>query len=285
MIVRAFLWLTRAAPPVRRWMWRGLFEVLAARFSVEWWTFMNYGYHDPAIALPPMSGLDLENRYAFQLYHRVVDGQDLAGQDVLEIGCGRGGGAAALSRYWAPRQVVGVDVSSKAVEFCRRVHRSDGLIFLRGDAEAVPCPDESFDAIVNVESSFCYASMEVFLAEVRRLLRPGGHFLYADIRLEEEVTELKAALARSGLELVREADITANVAAALRLDAQRRLAASRGALPWPAQRWLDIFLGIAGTRIPEGLANGQMVYLCYKFRKPDPTASAAEASLPAARRA
>jgi SAM-dependent methyltransferase len=282
MIVRAFLWLTRSLPSLRRLMWRGLFEVLAARFPLEWWTFMNYGYHDPSNALPSMSGLDLENRYAVQLYHRVVDGEDLNGQDVLEIGCGRGGGAAALSRYWTPRRVVGVDVSRKAIEFCRRVHRGDHLVFLRGDAEAVPCPAESFDVVVNVESSFCYGSMEGFLAEVRRLLRPGGYFLYADIRLGEEVAALKAALAQSGLELVRETDITANVAAALRLDAHRRRTASRGALPWPAQRWLDIFLGIAGTRIPEGLANGQMVYLCYKFRKPDP---AAEASLPAALRA
>jgi SAM-dependent methyltransferase len=282
MIARTFLWLTRTLPQLRRLMWRSLFEVLAARFPAEWWTFMNYGYHDPAMALPTMAPADLENRYAFQLYQRVVDGQDLTGQDVLEIGCGRGGGAASLSRYWEPRRVVGVDVSRRAVEFCRRVHRAERLSFLPGDAEAVPCPAESFDVVVNVESSFCYGSMERFLVEVRRLLRPGGYFLFADIRLREEVAELRAALRASGLELMREADITANVAAALRLDSHRRRAASRGVLPWPAQRWFDIFLGIDGTRIPEGLASGQMVYLCYKFRKPDPAATLAEANLPTA---
>ena len=279
MIARTFLWLTRSLPRLRRLMWRALFEALAARFPAEWWTFMNYGYHDPAVALPPMAPEDLENRYAFQLYHRVVDDQDLAGRDVLEIGCGRGGGAAALSRNWAPRRVVGLDASRHAIEFCRRVHGGGRLTFLHGDAEALPYPDESFDIVVNVESSFCYGSMDRFLAEVRRLLRPGGCFLFADIRLREEVAELERALAESGLERLREADITANVAAALRLDSQRRHAASRGALPWPAQRWFDIFLGIAGTRIPEGLGSGEMVYRCYKFRKADPAALPAETSL------
>jgi SAM-dependent methyltransferase len=282
MTARAFLWLVNALPWLRRPLWRGLFELLALRFPTEWWTFMNYGYHDPAVAVPPAAAMEVENRYAFQLYHRVVDGEELDGRDVIEIGCGRGGGAASLSRYWRPRRVVGVDVSRHAIEFCRRVHRAARLSFVHGDAEAMPCPAASFDVVVNVESSFCYRSMDHFLAEVHRVLRPGGLFLFADLRLREEVAELRRALAGCRLELLREADITANVAAALRLDAQRRRAASRGALPWPAQGWLDTFVGIAGTRIPEALASGHMVYLCYKLRKPDAAAALAAQSLPKA---
>ncbi len=272
LIAQAFLWLTRSAPRIRRALWRRLFEILPARFPATWWTFMNYGYHDPDVTALPLSQADWDNRYSVYLYHRVVDGVDLVGRDVLEIGCGRGGGAAFLSRYWRPRWLIGIDISRRAIEFCKRVHRNDGLAFIAGDAEAVPCRAASFDAIVNVESSFCYGSMDRFLGEVRRLLRPGGHFLFADIRLRQEMPDLRASVARSGLELVCEADISANVAAALQLDGPRRRAGSRDALPWPAQRWLDTFAGIEGTRIPEGLASGKMVYVCCKLRKPDPAA-------------
>jgi SAM-dependent methyltransferase len=257
-------------------MWRGLFDLLAARLQVEWWTFMNYGYHDSAAPPLQLSPRDWDNRYPIYLYQRVVDGLDLRGKDVIEIGCGRGGGSAALMQYWQPRRVVGVDISPKAIAFCRRVHHAPGLSYLCGDAEAVPAPDAAFDVVVNVESSFCYGSMDRFVGEVRRVLRPGGHFVFADIRLQEEVADLRAALARSGLELVREDDITANVAAALELDGPRRRAASLGRLPWPAQNWLDTFVGVAGTRIPEGLASRRMVYLCCKFRKPDLPADIAD---------
>jgi len=236
---------------------------------------MNYGYHGPSSAALQLLPADLDNRYPIYLYHRVVDGLDLTGKDVLEIGCGRGGGAAALFRYQRPRRLTGVDISYGAIELCRRLHRAEGLDFVQGDAEAVPFPAQSFDVIVNVESSFCYGSMERFLGEVRRLLRPGGHFLFADIRLTEEMPELRRALSGSGLELVREDDITANVAAALHLDSARRRSASRRALPWPAQQWFDVFLGIEGTRIPNGLEARRMVYICCKFRNPG--AAAAEA--------
>ena len=267
VIARTFLWLTRRAPVLRRFLWRRLFEFLAGRFQADWWSFMNYGYHDAASPAPTLRPADQDNRYPINLYLRVVDGLDVAGKDLLEIGCGRGGGAAAVSRYLRPRRMTGIDISHNAIAICRRIHDEPGLEFLQGDAEALPFPAESFDAVVNVESSFCYPSMEQFLAEVRRVLRPGGHFLYADIRLAAEMPELEAALAHCGLECLREADITDNVATALRLDSARRSAASRRVLPWPAQQWFDVFLGIEGTRIPNGLIARDMVYRCYKFRK------------------
>lgn len=267
MIAEGFLWLARRAPAMRRVLWGILFDLLAARLTMEWWTFMNYGYHDAESTLPLVPA-DLDNRYAIQLYERVIDGLTLDGLDVLEIGCGRGGGAAAAARYWRPKRIVGLDLSRRAIAFCRRVHRGDALSFVRGSAEALPFPDDSFDVAINVESSFCYGSFERFLAEVRRVLKPGGHFLFADIRLIEERPELDAALASSGLDLLRSADITAHIVTALSLDAARRRAASRGLMRWPAQQWLDTFVGIAGTRIPIALASGRMVYVCHKYREP-----------------
>ena len=70
-----------------------------------------------------------------------------------------------------------------------------GLAFEVGDAERMPFPDASFDAVVNVESSHCYPSMPAFLSEVRRVLRPGGHFLYADLRPRTDLPARRAELA------------------------------------------------------------------------------------------
>ena len=102
---------------------------------------------------------------------------------------GRGGGASYLSRYLGPRSVTGIDISPRAIAFCRRVHDNPGLRFRVGDAERIPARDNSVDAVVNVEASFCYASLDRFLAEVTRVLRPGGRLHIADITVQRPVPE------------------------------------------------------------------------------------------------
>jgi cyclopropane fatty-acyl-phospholipid synthase-like methyltransferase len=74
---------------------------------------MNFGYRhsDPAIELLPLLPEDEPDRSAIQLYHHVLGGVDLNGRDVLEMGCGRGGGCWYISRYCAPRSVTGLDLS------------------------------------------------------------------------------------------------------------------------------------------------------------------------------
>ncbi|MHB8697716.1 MAG: hypothetical protein ACYC9J_06715 [Sulfuricaulis sp.] len=58
-------------------------------------------------------------RYPLQLYAHIVDGLHLRGQDVLEVGSGRGGGGSFLLRYRAPRSYTGVDFSEAAIAWCR----------------------------------------------------------------------------------------------------------------------------------------------------------------------
>ena len=82
---------------------------------------------------------------------------------------------------------------------------------MRGDAENLPFPDQSFDAVINIESSHCYPRFPRFLAEVARVLRPGGHFLYADLRLDVRIGEWEAALADAPIRLRSQADIKTQV--------------------------------------------------------------------------
>src|SRR5437016_10678551 len=72
--------------------------------------------------------------------------------------------------------MVGIDLSDKAVDFCNQNYAIDALSFRQGDAENLPLSDASVDVVVNLESSHCYGSMDRFLSEVYRVLRPGGIF-------------------------------------------------------------------------------------------------------------
>src|SRR6185436_1427988 len=114
-----------------------------------------------------------------------------------------------------PESLTGVDFSQDAIDFCKRRHSVAGLSFTRGDAESLPFENESFDAVVNVESSHCYGSMASFLTEVGRVLRPGGYFVHADLRNHDDAALWQDQLRNSGMIVVRELDITANILAAL----------------------------------------------------------------------
>ena len=78
--------------------------------------------------------------------------------------------------------------------------------FVHGDAEKLPFPDQSFDAVINVESSGAYPHFSRFLAEVARVLRPGGHFLYADLRPANSIAEWEAALAGAPMRMLSHED-------------------------------------------------------------------------------
>ena len=168
MITRIFLWLTDGSGNRRRWLFRTLFEIIA-RLSghQEHWTFMNYGFADAA---KPDRGIDLTpaeeaQRVCCQLYDEVAGAVVIADQDVVEVSCGRGGGAAFVARHKGPRTLTGVDIAPSAIEFCRRVHHLDSLRFVQGDAECLPLFDESCDIAINIEASFCYGKFDRFLAE------------------------------------------------------------------------------------------------------------------------
>ncbi len=267
-----FMWVVRISPRLRRLFFHSLFEFIAARVrDADRWVYMNYGVVDATIDSfsEGLSPVDLENIYPAYLYHRVASGAPLRGAEVLEIGCGRGGGASFVTRTHAPKRMAGIDISRRQIEHCRRVHSSvANLSFFQGDAEAIPFPDSSFDAVINVESAFCYGSMDGFLAEVRRVLRAGGYFLYADLRLEHEVVAWDRALAGCGMTLLRDEIVTNQVVAALKLDTPRRIAARMGRVPRIFEGLFDVFSGVEGTRIPNLLASGEMIYRLMTLQKP-----------------
>ena len=186
---------------------------------------------------------------------------------MLEVGSGRGGGADYIKRYLGPARMIGVDFSDKAVNLCRHHYCLEGLSFLPGDAEHLPFDDNSFDAVVNVESSHCYSSMTDFLAQVRRVLKPGGYFLFADFRSREQIGELDAQLVHSRLQPIRQKNITPNVLEALNADHERRIAHIRRGAPKLLVKLIQEFAGTKGAGIYKGFQTGTFVYKSFVLQK------------------
>jgi len=249
---------------VRQLAWRGCYEMMAGRLPRPEWAFMNYGFAaDPAergaLRLEPS---DEPDRLCIQLYDHVVGASELTGRDVLEVGSGRGGGASYLSRYRAPRSVTGVELAHRAVELSRRHRQGPGLRFVQGDAQALPFPDDAFDLVVNVESSHCYPSVTTFVAEVARVLKPAGSFVYADFRPAVEVPHLLAGLSEGPLVLKSSEDITTNVLEALRADSDRKSELIDTIVPRLFRRPFRRFAGIRTSSTFDRFETGELRYLC-----------------------
>ncbi len=259
----------RLPSSLKRNLSRGWYQYLARRFDSPEWVFMNYGFApiEPRARPLHLEPQDEQDRYCIQLYDHLLGDVDLRGLDVLEVGCGRGGGASFISRYHRPRSMTGVDLSPANIAFCRWRHSLPGLRFLPGDAEALPFADGTYDVVVNVESSHHYRSMTQFLAEAQRVLRPGGSFYFADLRGKRHVATLRRELEASGLIRLREEDITRNVLQALELDGQRKHALISGRLPWVWRGPFQVFAGIPGTVVYEALRGRHLEYLCFVLRK------------------
>lgn len=115
----------------------------------------------------PLSESDEPNRYCIQLYHQTASQVDLTGKEVLEVSCGAGGGASYIARNLGPASYTGLDLNPASIDLCRAKHRLPGLQFVQGDAQNLPFPDESFDAVVNVEASHQYPDFRGFLPKWR----------------------------------------------------------------------------------------------------------------------
>lgn len=267
--------------PFRRLLWKNWYNHLASNYSNVDVLFMNYGYADLAIDTIQYATqdsrhlarhLELSNneekeRYCVQLYHHVTSAISLEGLDVLEIGCGRGGGSAFIHRHFKPKSVTGIDFSESNIEYCHNNHDKSQINFCVGDAEALQFNDCSFDAVVNVESSHCYANMEKFFAEVYRVLRPNGYFLIADFRPTDSIDKTRSLLRNFGFKIVKEEFITANVLQAMELEDERKLAAIKAEVPKYLHILAHMFLGSQGTVIYDAFKNRELEYLCYVLQK------------------
>jgi ubiquinone/menaquinone biosynthesis C-methylase UbiE len=222
----------RSFPALKKWAARRHSNRLAERTAFLFMPFMNFGYvpfdqaeKEQMLGLPPQE--DISYQLSMQLYYHVAGKVPLQDRLVLDIGCGRGGGSYLIKEYLKARTVVGADLSEGNIERCRAAFVTEGLSFRQADAEKLPFESNSFDAVVNVESSHNYPHIGRFLREVHRVLRDDGFFLYADFRSPHAMDQLKEEMKGQGLDIVQSKDITENVLASLRLRSPAREALLR----------------------------------------------------------
>ncbi|MDE2582246.1 MAG: methyltransferase domain-containing protein [Rhodospirillales bacterium] len=146
---------------------RAALDADAVRAAYRRWA----GVYDTAFGLVSAAG----RRRAVQQVNR------LPGRDVLEMGVGTG---LALPHYQADKRVTGIDLSAEMLERARRRAARLGLATVSAlhemDAEATDFPDASFDIAVAMFVASVVPHPRRLLAEMRRLVRPGGHLLFVN---------------------------------------------------------------------------------------------------------
>jgi ubiquinone/menaquinone biosynthesis C-methylase UbiE len=107
-------------------------------------------------------------------FGRFLRAEDVAGREVLEVGCGMGTHASMLSRAGA--RLTAIDLTERAVETTRRRFKVFDLAggIERGDAERLRFPNDSFDMVWSWGVIHHSGSTEKCLSEIGRVLRPGG---------------------------------------------------------------------------------------------------------------
>jgi SAM-dependent methyltransferase len=232
--------------------------------AVPQFTVLNYGFtSDPENSVIAAKEPEF---YCLRLYEHAVRDTPLAGRDVLEVSCGRGGGANFVSRTFEPQRYLGVDLSEENVGLARARAARSGLTFDVGNAEQLDLPEESFDVVINIEASHLYDDRGRFFAEVLRVLRPGGYFCYTDgCWADDDCTE---ELLDAGFTLLERLEITSNVLHALRKDSARRTALFDAMTNRDLREEYKHWGGVVGYRAYNRFEAGQTRYFSHRLRKP-----------------
>jgi SAM-dependent methyltransferase len=267
VIAGSFFAVTQLVPRWRMPLWRFWYDALAQRDPGKDLLFMNYGYDDGTPG-PALESADEPFRYGIQLYAATLSGLQIQDKDLVEVGSGRGGGGHYLLRYRAPRSYIGIDLSSAAIARCERELHDARARWLQGSADALPINTQSADIVLNVESSHSYPSMPDFLREVHRVLRPGGHFAFADVRKAEQVPELEAYISDSKLVCVGHDVITSQVLRALDGITRVREQQIEQHVPRLLRAAFRDFAGVRNSVLYTMLSDGRLVYVRYLLTRP-----------------
>lgn len=108
----------------------------------------------------------------------------VAGRKVLEVGFGDGYGAAYLAESAA--EVVGVDIVAGNIPVARAKYPNLKLKFEHFDGAHIPFPDSTFDAAGSFQVIEHVPEPQIipWLAEIQRVLKPGGRFYVSTLNLE-----------------------------------------------------------------------------------------------------
>ena len=137
---------------------------------------------------------------------RVLEGHDIRGKAVLDIGCGAGGIDVALVQTHGAGYVTGIDVEDSVLSHARSLVADKGLTGHVGLVKVapgpLPFPPGTFDVVFSKDSIIHIPDKHALMAEVARVLKPGGWFLASDWLIGVEVIspQMAAYIAAEGLD-------------------------------------------------------------------------------------
>ena len=109
---------------------------------------------------------------------------DLNNKSVLDIGCGLGGPCRMLAETYNCT-TTGIDLSNEYIRTATKLSSLVGLesmtSFVQGDATSLPFEQDSFDVVWTQHVQMNVPDKQKFYSEIKRVLKPGGFFMYYDI--------------------------------------------------------------------------------------------------------
>jgi len=106
------------------------------------------------------------------------------GSAILEVGCGRGAGAALIRGEFRPSSLQAMDLDLRMIRGARKYlspDRRTGVSFFAGDALRLPCKDETFDAVFGFGVLHHVPDWQGALGELARVLKPGGVYFLEEL--------------------------------------------------------------------------------------------------------
>lgn len=137
---------------------------------------------------------------------RVLEGHDIAGRSLLDIGSGAGGIDIALVARHGAGYVTGLDVEDTVLSHARGLIAKAGLGARIGLVKvapgALPFPPDTFDVVFSKDSIIHIPDKAALMAEVFRALKPGGRFIASDWLIGTETISPRMAdyIAAEGLD-------------------------------------------------------------------------------------
>lgn len=160
--------------------------------------FINFGYWGKEVSDPPLSiAHRLES--GKNLYRCVLNKIGLSRKDsILEVACGAGAGSRLLLQEFAPKEYHGIDASNAQIARAKKFNEANEgtgkstAFFQVSPAESLPFPSCFFEKIFSIEAAQHFKSVEHFIKEVHRVLKPHGALAISTFFALSDSTSIEA---------------------------------------------------------------------------------------------
>lgn len=214
--------------------WELFYDLTCVLFPSTQINQINYGFAplNKDGVLIELNKQDEPERMSLQLYWRTATclgtRPDLKDLVILEVSSGRGGGLDFLTRNYALKKAIGLDISANNIKWCRQTYeKNEKLEFVLGNAETFvddgTLPPDSIDVVISVDSAHLYPHFDMFINQCKRVLKKGGYLCISDF-MDKDKFPVKEDLMNkeTGLTLIKREETTPNILHAMDIDGERR---------------------------------------------------------------